>query len=108
MLIANPKYTQRWTFRLVVVALIVSWIFDLIWMILHTGSWWGNANHDGDVELGMRRFSIIMTYLSFIFRVIVILVFWKLSVDFNRLVKSRQTESETSSLIGKDYSSNKV
>ena len=62
--------------------------------------------YDGDVELGLRRYCVIMTYISFVFRIFIILIFWKLSVDFNRLVKSKLNESEIENLIEADYSDN--
>jgi hypothetical protein len=94
---------KRWQFRLIVVGLIMSWLSDILWMIFHTSSWWAPANYDGDCELALRRFVVIVTYLSFIFRVFIFLVFWKLSVDFNRLVKGRSDPSESGMMMGKNY-----
>jgi hypothetical protein len=93
---------KRWLIRLIAAGLVISWIFDLIWIVIHTSSWWHEVNYDGNLELGMRRFTIIVTFISFFFRIIVFLVFWKISVDFKRLFKSQAQETETRSFIDKN------
>jgi hypothetical protein len=52
---------------------------------------------DGGMETGVRQFVVFVSYLSFFFRVsqmshlkiIVIIVFWKDSMDFNRIIKNQ-------------------
>lgn len=92
--------TKRWMFRLIVVSIAISFLIDIIWMIFFTSSWWSRAPHDGDVELGLRRFIVIMSYLLFLIKIVVFLVFWKISVDFDRIFKANHEHNESSSLIG--------
>lgn len=44
---------------------------------------------DGDLERGVRRFSLTMTYVMVFFKLFVILVFWKASMDFTKIIKNK-------------------
>ena len=48
----------------------------------------GRQRYDGDLEQGVRKFAVLMTWCSVFFRVLVLIVFWKASVDFNRIIKN--------------------
>jgi hypothetical protein len=48
--------------------------------------WWRSAPHDGDMEKSLRRFSIVMTFISIFFRIFVFLIFWKASVDYFTII----------------------
>lgn len=98
--ISYINWVKRWHFRIVVGGLVISWLADVAWMILRTTSWWSRAAYDGDVELTLRRICVVVTYLSFLFRFFLLLIFWKLSVDFSRLVKNRHEQSETGTMMG--------
>lgn len=98
-LFAFAQRAKRWMFRLIVASIAISFLIDIFWMIFFTSSWWDRAPYDGDVELGLRRFIVIVTYLLFLVKIVVFLVFWKISVDFDRLFKSKQENSESSSVI---------
>lgn len=65
---------------------MLSIIYDIIWMIFNFRRWWRNAPYDGDLELTFRRFTIIVTFISLFFRLFVLLVFWKASVDYNTII----------------------
>jgi len=82
---------------------LIAWITDLLWIILHTSSWWRRAKYDGDVELTLRRFVVIVTYFSILFKVFLLLIFWKLSIDFNRLVRSRNQLNESATMMGRNF-----
>lgn len=97
------RSTKRWLFRVIVISLIISIFTDIIWMIFNTSSWWSRAPYDGDVELVLRRFVIIVTFVSFLFRIPVFLVMWKISVDFDRLFRARHESNDSSSLIAGDH-----
>jgi len=97
--IAFVNSIPRYLFRLILVGLVFSWFSDFMWFLLHTSTWWDRAAYDGDVELTLRRVVVIISYLSFLFRIFVIVIFWKLSVDFNRLIRNRNRTSESNSFI---------
>jgi hypothetical protein len=88
----NALDVKKWHFRAIVFCILMSWVFDLFWMFFHMGSWWSKYNPEhGGVELGFRRFCVIFTFFSFLFRIILFLVAWKISVEFDRLFKARGT-----------------
>lgn len=86
--ISKINTLKRWQFRMIVYGLITSWFSDLLWIIMHTSSWWKRANYDGDVELTLRRVVVIISFLSFLFRIFIILIFWKLSLYHKRRMRS--------------------
>lgn len=51
---------------------------------MNTSNYWDRQVYDGDVELGIRRVSLCFTYVNFLFRIPYFLVFWKVSVEYNR------------------------
>ena len=78
----NSPQLKKKVIRICVVLIFFSIIFDIIWLILHTSHWWGTLRYDGDVEKTMRRYSVVMTFISLFFRLWVFLVFWKMSLDY--------------------------
>lgn len=82
----NVHMIKRWSFRLLTFGILLSIIFDIIWLVLNQTSWWRSAPYDGDLEKGLRRYSIVMTYISLVFRLIVLLTYWKASVDYNTII----------------------
>ena len=45
--------------------------------------------YDGDLERGVRKFSLISTYVMVFFKLFVILIFWKASMDFTKIIKNK-------------------
>lgn len=83
------KWIELW---LAASAILLSWIFDLIWMFFHLGAWFSRFNPEhSDVEVSIWRFCATITFLSFLFRIILFVVTWKISVEFDRLFKPRGT-----------------
>ena len=83
-----PMYVSRSTFRGFVLMIIVSWIWDFFYLFWFTSAS-AEDEEDGGMEYNVRRFSRLISYISFFFRIIVILVFWKDSVDFSKIVRKR-------------------
>ena len=48
--------------------------------------WWRPAPYDGDMEQGLRRFAVVMTFISLFFRFFVLIAFWKASVDYYTII----------------------
>lgn len=95
MLLKTKYYAEevKWIeLRMVAFAILLSWVFDLIWMFFHLGSWfsWFNPEHS-DVEVSIWRFCATITFLSFVFRFVLFVVTWKISVEFDWLFKPRGT-----------------
>ena len=70
--------------------LILTFIIDLTVMIINFGTMWGEDKEDGGVEIGIRRFTVIMIIISLLVRFLLIPIYWKLSVDFSRVVMGKE------------------
>ena len=60
---------KKGTFRSLVVALFVSFAYDLLWLLISTSTYRASEAADGGVEQSIRKFSLWMVVLSFFFRV---------------------------------------
>ena len=67
--------------------IFVSWVWDFFYLFWFTSV--ADEDEEEDMEYTVRRFSRLFSYISFFFRLIVIAVFWKDSVDFNRIVRNK-------------------
>ena len=71
-----PQYFRRYMFRLLVAFLFITFIYDIDDLFfIHDSN--ADAEADGGVQSNVRLFSKLFTYLSLLFRPIVIVVFWK-------------------------------
>ena len=95
-LFANPMQMRQWHIRLISFGIFITWIFDLTWIIINTSHYWDEQPYDGNVELGLRRFVLCVCYISFIFRIVIFIVFWKVSVEFSRFFNEDNISSSFS------------
>lgn len=88
----NFQAVKRWQMRGVAALILASWVFDLFWLLLQLRAMWSadHPEHSG-MELGLRRFVLLITILSFFFRFILLVIVWKISVEFERLFRNRGT-----------------
>lgn len=56
-------------FRVLVAAIILSLIYDLIWFFLKHGEFSSENKAEGGMEDNLRRFVLMLSYISFILRV---------------------------------------
>ena len=82
-----PQTIQRNTFRGLVALLAISWVYDFITLFLIESSASEEDEEDGGNEYKLRRFTRLFSYISLIFKVIVVLVFWKDSMDFRSIIQ---------------------
>lgn len=66
-MILNTDKVKKWTFKVLVLGIILSQIYDLVWFLFIQD--FNNDSQDGGVEKAVRRFSLTVSYLSFFFRV---------------------------------------
>jgi len=86
LVLDNPELISRSTFRRLALTIAVSWVWDLIYLLLiRDGS--AESDEDGGAESTVRGISVFFTYISFFFRIIVALVFWKDSLDFQKIIR---------------------
>jgi hypothetical protein len=62
----DTSKVKRITFRMLVLAIFVSLIFDFLWLVLSDMS---SEVDDGGVEKGIKQFVLKVSYISFFFRV---------------------------------------
>ena len=65
-MIMNTDKIRRWTFRLLVLGIFMSLLYDLFWFMFQD---YANETTDGGMEKNIKSFSLSMSYLSFFFRV---------------------------------------
>ena len=88
-----PQTIKRSTFRALVILILLSWAQDFLYLFIFTSAA-DEDEEDGGMEYTVRRFSRIFSYISFIFRFVVLIVFWKDSVDFSKIVRNRNPLEE--------------
>ena len=71
-MIVNPRHIQRWTFRILVLGVFLSVLYDLIWLLIFNDI--NNDVDDGGLEKPVRIFSMLVAYLQLFFKVIQILI----------------------------------
>lgn len=83
-----PHNMTRRTFRMLVVFLFLSFIYDLVFLVfIHNSE--ADDELDSHMADNVRRFAYFFAWISFAFRPVVIAVFWKASLDFRRIVRHK-------------------
>ena len=59
----NTDMITKGKFRMLVIAVVISFFYDLAWL------YFSESEGDGSVETTIRKFSLLMAYASFILRV---------------------------------------
>jgi len=83
----NPAAVSRQTFRGLVLMIAISWVYDFISLFIIEPSASEEDEEDGGNEYKLRRFVRLISYITLIFKVILVLVFWKDSLDFRNIIK---------------------
>lgn len=82
-MLTETQEIRKNTFRNLVFAIVVSFFYDFVFLLEASGDYnKDNGGSDGGMEKGVRKFSLTMTTISFFFRLIVMIIFWKDSLDF--------------------------
>ena len=81
-----PQSIQRNTFRALVLLIALSWVYDFLTLFLIESSTSEEDEEDGGNEYMLRRFTRLFSYITLIFKVIVVIVFWKDSLDFHNII----------------------
>jgi len=69
--------------------LALSWVYDFLQLFIIDGSASEEDEEDGGNEYKLRRFVRLFAFITLIFKVIVVLVFWKDSLDFSNIIKNK-------------------
>jgi len=76
-LTAKAGYLNHRKFAL---AVLISEIYDIIWLSIYCASWASGLDRDEGIEDGIRVFTLILTILNFLFKIVLAILFWKNSV----------------------------
>ena len=64
----------------------MSILYDLFWFSIKSMEYESDLKSDGGLERRVRLFSLYMSYISFFVRLIMGLVYWKDSLDFDNIM----------------------
>ena len=68
---------------------VLSFVYDLLWLILRFQDYAGDDEEDGGMEATIRKFSLIMTIFSLFFKFIMTFVYWMASMKFEDIIDER-------------------
>ena len=97
-----PQFISRQTFRGFVLMILVSWVWDFFYLFLFTSAA-DEDEEDGGMEYNVRRFSRLFSYISFFFRIVVVAIFWKVSLDFSKIVRAKAPLAEEGDVDDGDF-----
>ena len=92
-LLSNAKDAQPKHFRYLVAGTILSFVYDVLWMILRGYDMSGGDNDEesGGVEAKIKRFSFFMVWIGLVCKVIMTFVYWMASLKFEDIIDERST-----------------
>ena len=85
----NTLTIRRSDFRMLVFLLVCSWIYDVVYFVLLEPSASEEDDEDGGQEYKLRRFVKFVSFISIFFKIVLILVFWKVSLRFRQIVRGK-------------------
>ena len=88
-LLSNAKDAQPRHFRYLVAGTILSFVYDILWLILRFEDLSGDDEEDGGMEANIRKFSLVMTVFSLFFKAVMTFVFWMASMKFEDIIDER-------------------
>lgn len=100
MMLNTHRITQS-TFRVLVGAVFFSLFYDLFWFGMISSQYDQDTKYDGGLERNIRKFSLTMAYISFFLRILVALVFWKDSLDYDNIMLGKK-ESAPAIVVHKE------
>jgi hypothetical protein len=68
---------------------VISFVYDLVYLLFIHNSEAVDAEF-GEMQASVRKFAYFFFWISFAFRPVVILVLWKDSLDFRKIIKHKQ------------------
>ncbi len=84
-----PKNVSSTFFRWLVAGIVLTLFYDITWFSIRHSDLADDGKQDGGMETAVRKFSLYMSYISFFVRLIVIVIFWKASTDFERIIQQK-------------------
>ena len=73
--------------------IFISVIYDLLWFSLKTSEYADINKADPGVERSLKVFSLYMSQISFFVRLLMGLIYWKDSLDFDEIMQGKKMEA---------------
>ena len=89
--LSNAKDAQPKHFRYLVAGTIISFAYDIFWMLLRGSDMSGDDEESGNVEAAIRKFSLFMVWIGLVCKVIMTFVYWMASMRFEDIIDERAT-----------------
>ena len=89
-----PAVVTRKTFRYFVAILAFSWVYDFLWLFILSSSASDEDLEDGGSEYKLRRLTKFVSWISLLFKIIVVAVFWKASIDFRLIIRGKKSVAD--------------
>jgi len=84
-LLTNADQAKKNYFRLLTISTAGSLVLDLMWFMLRNRGGKGNQEVEG-LEGSIMMFSMTMAYISFVLKIVMIIVFWRTSISFEDVI----------------------
>jgi hypothetical protein len=69
-MLADTTKIKKWTFRYLVMALFISFLYDILWLGISASAYsQEDTVADSGMEKSLRKFSLTVSVISFLFRV---------------------------------------
>ena len=69
-------------------------MYDFLWFAIIDASSADEDLEDGGNEYKIRRFTKFVSWISLLFKLIVVAVFWKDSIDFRSIIRGKQGDAD--------------
>ena len=81
----KPESYKYW--RMCVGFALLSVVYDILWLLMKSSEYSEKDAGDAGVEKSIRSFSLFWTYISMFAKLVMSLVYWKTSLNFDKLVE---------------------
>lgn len=84
--------------KLLAFLLIASWGMDLWWIIDFSTPWWSGTSKsltDDSQEVTIKKYTVFMTFIQFLYKIVVALAFMYLAYEFKKAEESNPRNSES-------------
>lgn len=71
-------------------AIVLSLGHDALWFWYRWEDMTSDEGSGGNVESKVRQFSLIMAFITFIYKLVMTVVYWMASLNFTRLVEEKR------------------
>ena len=86
LIVYITRATNR-DYRYYFFSLLSTLLFDLLFLLFLAAAWWADQHFDGEMEAGMRRYSIVISVVLIFIKIPIVIIFWHTSVHYFELIQ---------------------